>query len=69
MLAVSLPEAETSDLLARAIWVCNAGGIYKSFSPLQQALGRGPDSHGHLFEDEHVRPIGPDLVENGGWIP
>ena len=66
-LAETFPEANTPELLARSTWVCNTEELYRGFSPLQQALGRGPDTHGHIFDDDTIKPIGPDLLEDGGF--
>lgn len=61
------PDKDIHELLARAVWVCNCEERYKGFSPMQQVLGRGPDEHGHMFEDDRVRPVGPELLDDGGF--
>ena len=60
-------EIEVTELLARSVWVCNSEEQYKGYTPIQQVLGRAPDSTGRLFESEDTRPIHPGLLDDGGF--
>ena len=66
-LSREFPEIEVTELLARSVWVCNSEEQYKGCTPIQQVLGRAPDSTGRLFESEDTRPIHPGLLDDGGF--
>ena len=66
-LSGKFPDMPPAELLGRAIWVMNRRDLFKGDAPLQHALGRGPDEHDHLFESPQVQPLGPELLDDGGF--
>ena len=66
-LAKDYPNIDLTELLGRAIWVANSRVLFRGYAPIQHALGRCPDEHDHLFEEEHVKPVGPELLDDGGF--
>lgn len=66
-LAKDFPEMNSTELLGRSIWVANSRDLFRGYAPIQHALGRCPDEHDHLFEEEYVKPVGPELLDDGGF--
>ena len=66
-LSAEYPDMPPAELLGRAIWVMNCRDLFKGYAPLQHALGRCPDDHDHLFEPQQVQPVGPELLDDGGF--
>ena len=66
-LARDYSEMEPTELLGRAVWVANSRDLFRGYAPIQHALGKCPDEHDHLFEQDYVKPVGPELLDDGGF--
>lgn len=66
-LVFDFPDISMEELLSRCIWVCNQQETYKGYSAMQHALGRAPDEQGRFFQDDTMRPIAPELLDDGGF--